>query len=696
MAEGVKPENNIRRHISRLHERIQNKYMEMQKKIEKSRSVGSLSNLSDTYSYKESEYSSETDLRHIDGELFPNEKVKTQSVTVEEVHQQSPISCEIECIEASFEVIENEVSVEKENDSDEVFEEKVLEKTGRNYIDIQINSASTESLNDIVDRNESPSPRSIRQRINFRLNAARERRKGEEKEKILRERMRKELMLSNTKQEIKVNRKNKLATVTVALIEASELETPADERVRFLNCRLRLGPEKMKSKTTKSNKSKVKFQELFNINMYEDPVLEISLFDKDTFIGRHAVDLTDLEQEKTHNMKLDLDGGDMTGVKIFILLTISGIYSLNSLLEIEDIEEAKKNLHRQEDAWYSIKGDFSDVGRLSVIVYGGKGLVAQECYCVLKLGNQRLQTHTEYKTNDPNWMKLFIFEVNDITSILEVIVYEEKKNEEVGKISIPLLRIHNDEKVWYALKDSTQRDRAKGNNPRILLEMSTSWNLLKASIRVINPKEEDLLQGEEKLDRRLFARNLSRAKAVSQWVLDALRVIKTCFEWESRKSNAIALFVWIIFCWNFKIWMTPLLLLIPFVKYRPERYYLEEKTSLIQKLNSLQEMVQSVQNGIGKIGSIGESIKNLCNFTVPYVSFLAVFFILATSLIMFIIPLKFILIGWGIHKFTRKILRPNRIPNSEILDLLSRVPDDETLLDCEELPLECSPEEDDI
>ncbi|KAL0872114.1 hypothetical protein ABMA27_004534 [Loxostege sticticalis] len=717
MAEGVKPENNIRRHISRLHERIQNKYIEMQKKIEKSRSVGSLSNLSDTYSYKESEYSSETDLRHIDDELFSNEKVKTQSVTVEEVHQQSPISREIECIEASFEVIENEISVEKENDSDEVFEEKVLEKTGRNYIDIQINSASTESLNDIVDRNESPSPRSIRQRINFRLNAARERRKGDEKEKILRERMRKELMLSNTKQEIKVNRKNKLATVTVALIEASGLETPADERVRFLNCRLRLGPEKMKSKTTKSNKSKVKFQELFNINMYEDPVLEISLFDKDTFIGRHAVDLTDLEQEKTHNMNLDLDGGDMTGVKIFILLTISGIYSLNSLLEIEDIEEAKKNLHRQEDAWYSIKGDFSDVGRLSVIVYGAKGLVAQECYCVLKLGNQRLQTHTEYKTNDPNWMKLFIFEVNDITSILEVIVYEEKKNEEVGKISILLLRIHNDEKVWYALKDSTQRDRAKGNNPRILLEMSTSWNLLKASIRVINPKEADLLHGEEKLDRRLFARNLSRAKAVSQWVLDALRVIKTCFEWESRKSNAIALLVWIIFCWNFKIWMTPLLLLIPFVKYRPERYYLvnwrkillkgpkevvidkidkEEKTSLIQKLNSLQEMVQSVQNGIGKVGSIGESIKNLCNFTVPYVSFLAVFFILATSLIMFIIPLKFILIGWGIHKFTRKILRPNRIPNSEILDLLSRVPDDETLLDCEELPLECSPEEDDI
>lgn len=32
------------------------------------------------------------------------------------------------------------------------------------------------------------------------------------------------------------------------------------------------------------------------------------------------------------------------------------------------------------------------------------------------------------------------------------------------------------------------------------------------------------------------------------------------------------------------------------------------------------------------------------------------------------------------HKFTRKMLRPNRVPNNELLDLLSRVPDDETLV----------------
>lgn len=34
----------------------------------------------------------------------------------------------------------------------------------------------------------------------------------------------------------------------------------------------------------------------------------------------------------------------------------------------------------------------------------------------------------------------------------------------------------------------------------------------------------------------------------------------------------------------------------------------------------------------------------------------------------------------GINKFTRKILRPHTIPNNEVLDLLSRVPDDEILV----------------
>lgn len=55
-------------------------------------------------------------------------------------------------------------------------------------------------------------------------------------------------------------------------------------------------------------------------------------------------------------------------------------------------------------------------------------------------------------------------------------VHDEKKSEDVGKVSIPLLNINNGKKQWFALKDSTQRDRAKGNNPRILLETKVTWS----------------------------------------------------------------------------------------------------------------------------------------------------------------------------------------------------------------------------
>lgn len=47
------------------------------------------------------------------------------------------------------------------------------------------------------------------------------------------------------------------------------------------------------------------------------------------------------------------------------------------------------------------------VGRLKVIVYGAMGLVGIDCHCILELGNDRLQTQTEYRTNNPNWMKVF-------------------------------------------------------------------------------------------------------------------------------------------------------------------------------------------------------------------------------------------------------------------------------------------------
>ncbi|KAH9644140.1 hypothetical protein HF086_010355 [Spodoptera exigua] len=703
-------------HFARLHERIINKYEEMQRKIEKSKSVDSLSSLKEDYVYKEPRYASSADINKFDTAtdmpLLKN-SVK-HSVIEEEVQRKSATFQYVIARECSISESEALTPFENKHEND-------YDSDSNRFFGDDFCRLSLESLNETTkESDEYPTPThtpppaiSIRDKIGSRITAVKEKRRQKEKEKekekdsekkLTRDKVEKFIFSNTTKQDrVKSLKRTKVATVTIALIEATGLETDIlEEKIRLLSCRFRLGSEKYKSKVARTNTSKAKWQELFNFNLYEDNIVELSLWEKDFCVGRTNIDLTEMERERTHKMRIKLEG-EGGNVEIFLLLTITGF----SIISLDDFQETQRRLTQGLEKSSKSKCESPGVGSLTVIVYGAKGLVGNECHCVLEIDNERVQTHTEFKTNDPNWMKIFTFDVTDITSILDISIHDEKKSEDVGCLSLPLLHIKSGEKKWYALKDSSLRDRAKGHNPRILLEMNLSWKLMPASIRVINPKEVKYLEAKPKLDRHTFSKNLARAKVVFNWTLDSFSVMKTCFEWESTKVNVIALTIWLLFCWFFKIWMLPLILLIPFFWYRPPKYFLvrftkhtqcllkeEKKESLRQKINSLQEMVQSVQNFIGAFANLGESIKNLFNFTVPFLSLLAIFMILVVAFVMFMIPTKYIFMIWGIHKFTRKILRPNRIPNNEILDLLSRVPNDEILLNWEEIPLEEVPEED--
>lgn len=91
-------------------------------------------------------------------------------------------------------------------------------------------------------------------------------------------------------------------------------------------------------------------------------------------------------------------------------------------------------------------------------------------------------------------------------------------------------------------------------------------------------------------------------------------------------------------------------------------------------------MTQTVQNSIGYIASLCERVKNLFNFTIPYLSYLAILLTIAGAIVLYFIPVRYLILAWGVNKFSRKILRPHSVPNNELLDLISRVPDDEELL----------------
>lgn len=116
-----------------------------------------------------------------------------------------------------------------------------------------------------------------------------------------------------------------------------------------------------------------------------------------------------------------------------------------------------------------------------------------------------------------------------MASVLEVTVFDEDRDHKVeflGRVSIPLLRIHNNEKRWYVLKDKKMYTRAKGNSPQILLEINVIWNPIRAAIRALEPTEEKLVQQETKFKRQLFLRNVTRLKAVVVYFLEWGRFIQ--------------------------------------------------------------------------------------------------------------------------------------------------------------------------
>ena len=68
------------------------------------------------------------------------------------------------------------------------------------------------------------------------------------------------------------------------------------------------------------------------------------------------------------------------------------------------------------------------------------------------------------------------------------------------------------------------------------------------------------------------------------------------------------------------------------------------------------------------------------NFSVPFLSYLAIILLIASCVLLYAVPLRYLILCWGVNKFTRKLFRPHSIPNNEALDFLSRVPDDEQLV----------------
>ncbi|XP_059768550.1 multiple C2 and transmembrane domain-containing protein 2 isoform X1 [Balaenoptera ricei] len=484
---------------------------------------------------------------------------------------------------------------------------------------------------------------------------------------------------------------------------------------------LKLGDQRYKSKTL-CKSANPQWQEQFDFHYFSDRmgILDIEVWGKDSKkheerLGTCKVDISALPLKQANCLELPLESCLGT-LRMLVTLTPCAGVSISDLCVCPLADPSERKQIAQRFCLQNSLKNMKDVGILQVKVLKAVDLLAADFsgksdpFCLLELGNDRLQTHTIYKNLNPEWNKVFTFPIKDIHDVLEVTVFDEdgdKPPDFLGKVAIPLLSIRDGQTSCYVLKNKDLEQAFKGV---IYLEMDLIYNPIKASIRTFTPREKRFAEDSRKLSKKILSRDVDRVKRLSMTVWNTIQFLKSCFQWESTLRSTVAFVVFLVTVWNFELYMIPLALSLLFVYnfIRPARGKVgsiqdsqestdvdeeededdkmgalekghkgeSEKKGLIERIYMVQDVVSTVQNVLEEIASFGERIKNTFNWTVPFLSFLACVILAVATITLYFIPLRYIILIWGINKFTKKLRNPYAIDNDELLDFLSRVPSD--------------------
>ncbi|KAM6388053.1 multiple C2 and transmembrane domain-containing protein 2 [Pluvialis apricaria] len=505
-------------------------------------------------------------------------------------------------------------------------------------------------------------------------------------------------------------RKNQLwnGLVTITLLEGKNIPGGGLAEIFIL---LKLGDQRYKSKTL-CKSANPQWREQFDFHYFSDrkDMLDIEVWRKDNkkheeLLGTCQVDISALPMKQTNCLELPLEKHPGSLLMLIAVAPCTGV-SISDLCvcPLGDPSERRQITQR-----YCIKNSFrdiKDVGFLQVKVLKAVDLLAADFagksdpFCVLELGNDSLQTHTVYKNLNPEWNKVFTFPIKDIHDVLEVTVFDEdgdKPPDFLGKVAIPLLSIRNGKQSCYTLKNKDLERASKGV---IYLELDVLFNPVKASIRTFKPREKRFTEENRKFSKKILSRNVDRVKKITMAIWNTIQFLRSCFLWESTVKSVIAFVVFVVTVWSVELYMVPLALLVLFAynfslvttgkvnntqdaqeimgldEDEDEDDKESEKKGLIDRIHMVQEIIIAVQTILEEIASFGERIKNTFNWTVPFLSVLACLVLAAATVILYFIPLRYIVLIWGINKFTKKLRNPYAIDNNELLDFLSRVPSD--------------------
>nr|XP_019933866.1 PREDICTED: multiple C2 and transmembrane domain-containing protein 2-like isoform X1 [Paralichthys olivaceus]XP_019933873.1 PREDICTED: multiple C2 and transmembrane domain-containing protein 2-like isoform X1 [Paralichthys olivaceus]XP_019933881.1 PREDICTED: multiple C2 and transmembrane domain-containing protein 2-like isoform X1 [Paralichthys olivaceus] len=496
--------------------------------------------------------------------------------------------------------------------------------------------------------------------------------------------------------------------LSITLVEGQDL--PRYGHGEDIYVRFRLGDQKYKSKNL-CIQANPQWREQFDFNQFEDnqEPLQVEVYSKrgrkgEESWGMFEVDLLRLSFNERHLYTHVLNPGKG---RLVFLVTLRPCWGVS----ISDIEIAALEKPDEKDTIverFSLKNSHKcvgEVGFLQVKVIKANDLPPTDLngksnpLCVVELGNSKLQTHTIYKTVNPEWNKALTFPIKDIHDVIELTVLDEngdKTPSVLGKVAIPLLNVQNGQEICLFLKKEDLGSASKGT---ITLVLDVIYNKVRAGIRTFQPEETKLTEENLKFSKKVLARNIYRVRKISTAVLYTLQYIKSCFQWERTQRSLIAFLIFLVTVWNWELFMLPLflLLLIGWNYFQlsagkansnqdlvnmsmgddeEEEEKESGKKGLMDKIHMVQEVVLVVQNVLEEIANIGERFKNIFNWSVPFMSCLTCLVLFVSTALLYFVPLRYIVLIWGVNKFTKKLRNPYAIDNNEILDFLKRVPSD--------------------
>ncbi|CAL8073835.1 unnamed protein product [Calicophoron daubneyi] len=383
-------------------------------------------------------------------------------------------------------------------------------------------------------------------------------------------------------------------------------------------------------------------------------------------------------------------------------------------------------------------GALDDVGWLHISVHCAREVVAPERskrsdpFVVIRLSNRCVHTSTCFRTANPTWNQSFVLPIGDMYDILQVTVMNASREEHdvIGRLAFPLVQIMNRKLRWYALKERKLMKRVKGC---ILLETYIVYNPVRAAMRAAYPTEQQYVWRTNKVRLKdlltkyvpSLQQTIERITPYGTLLQKLNNAATKLYSWENPIQSTLFLvgtslailfvqpsmilgFILLAFCASyvatapwFKSHFQATSSTTP-TKEKEENEYEEismdfqdmdddtfdtdgsdsgllkrkksKRKPLKAKLEKARQALATLQTSMEHVASMLEKLEGIFRWKVPWLTWLMFLFLLFIGILMFFIPVRYLIVFFFAKRFTKKLRRAH-LYDASPMAIISRVPD---------------------